>query len=160
MNIKIDVLDPASIDAAIEQLEQYQQDLKRKSNEIAKRLAGMGAVKVSLDFSRAFYTGAKDISVNVEARDNGYAVIASGETVLFVEFGAGIRYGGGHPEAGKWGMGPGTYPEGKGHWDQPYGWWIPGGEHTYGNPPSMTMYNTEKDLIREIERVAREVFQS
>lgn len=160
MNIKINVFDPASIDAAIEQLEEQKQDLKQKGRELCERLAEMGAVKVSLGFSRAFYTGLKDVSISVEPRGDGYAIIASGETVLLVEFGAGIRYGYGHPEAGKWGMGPGTYPEGKGHWDQPYGWWIPGGDHTYGNPPSMTMYNTEKDLIREIERVAKEVFQS
>ena len=160
MNIYVNVFDLASIDAAIEQLEEYRQDLKRKANEIAEKLSRYGLTLAEASFAGAAYDGNKDIRVTRDPIKNGYRITASGMTVLFVEFGAGITYGGGHPEDGKWGMGPGTYPEGKGHWNQPYGWWIPGGEHTYGNPPSMTMYNTEKDLIREIESVAKEVFAS
>ena len=134
--------------------------LKRMTDEICKRLADMGAVKASLEFSRAIYTGEEDHEISVEARDGGYAVIASGATVLFVEFGSGL-IGYGHPEVN--GYGPGTYP-GKGHWNDPNGWWIPreknGGhsQHTYGNPANMPMYNTIKDLEGEIERMVKDTF--
>lgn len=156
-------LDPSSIDAAIGELKTYSAWVKAKAAELASRLADMGAVNVSLGYSRAVYTGVNDIAVTVEQRsENSYAIVANGEAVLFVEFGAGVTYGYGHPEPSVEGvaMGPGTYPSEKGHWDDPRGWWIPGSEHTYGNPPSMTMYLTAKDLRNQLESIAREVFST
>lgn len=162
MKIKVE-LSVASIDAAIKQIEQYKNDLNRKTNELAQRLASMGATNVSLGFSRAIYTGPTDYDVTVEdLGENKYRIIASGETVLFAEFGSGVTYGGGHPLNSKFGYGPGTYP-GQTHAMTGKGWYLPkskGGGHTYGNPPNMPMYNTSKDLRNEIERVAREVFKS
>lgn len=164
MNIRIDAFDESSVDNAIKRLKDYQKKLDKRVDEIASRLAAMGATKVSLGFARSVYNGPKDVDVTVENRGNGqYAIVASGETVLLAEFGAGARYGYGHPEANTFGMGPGTYPEGKGHWNDPNGWWIPksaGGGHTYGNPPNMPMYNTEQELKKEIARVVREVLSS
>ena len=156
MNINI-TIDQSSLDRAVSQLNEYSENLREKANQICERLASYGAVQASLGFSRAFYTGQSNFDISVEPIDNGYAIIAGGETVLFLEFGAGVTMGYGHPEPE--GFGPGTYP-GKGHWDQPYGWWIPGGEHTYGNPPTMAMYNASKEIRQEVERVAREVLLS
>lgn len=143
-------------------LKEYDKWIKKKSDELCKRLAEMGAVKASLNFARAVYTGPEDHEITVEPRDGGYAVRASGETVLFVEFGTGL-VGYGHPEAHD--MGPGTYP-GKGHWNDPKGWYLPkekqgkdGTKHTYGNPPNMPMYTTVKELEHELARVVREVFE-
>jgi hypothetical protein len=161
--ITIDIFNPASIDAAVKEIRDYADWVKRKTDELARRLADMGAVNVSLGYSRAVYTGGNDISVTVEQQgENSYAIIANGEAVLFVEFGAGVTYGYGHPQPSVEGtpMGPGTYPSEKGHWNDPKGWWIPGGEHTYGNPPSMTMYLTAKELRNQLEDIAREVFSS
>lgn len=116
----------------------------------------MGATIASIGFSRAFYTGDVDLDIEVEDRGNNtYAVVASGETVLFLEFGSGVTMGYGHPDP--MGYGPGTYP-GKGHWDSPHGWWLPTGEHTYGNPPTAAMYNAAQDIKSQVEAVAREVF--
>lgn len=160
MKIKISQ-NTVSINSAIRELNDYQKDLERKGKEICRRLADYGKSLAVTAYSGTQYDGNKDVSVTVEERTNGYAIVASGETVLFLEFGAGVTYGYGHPQADQFGMGPGTYPDGKGHWDDPNGWWIPksaGGGHTYGNEPSMAMYNAAKDLRAEIERVAREVF--
>lgn len=157
--IKVNVLDPASIQSAIRELDEYKKWIERKTDELVRRLADMGAVNVSLGFSRAIYTGDKNVNVTVEQRGpNSYAIVASGESVLFLEFGSGITYGYGHPQAGEFGYGPGTYPSDKGHWDDPHGWWIPGGQHTYGNPPSMTMYLTGKELHDRLTEIAKEVF--
>ena len=134
--------------------------LQKKSDELCKRLADMGAVRASLEFSRAIYTGPEDHEITVEPCEGGYKVRATGSTVLFVEFGTGL-IGYGHPELS--GMGPGTYP-GDGHWDDPEGWWLPreknGGhsQHTFGNPPNMSMYSTVKELEQELARVVKEVF--
>ena len=135
-------------------LKEYDKWLKRKSDELAKRLADMGAVKAELNFAAAYYDGDEEHAITVEPIDGGYSVKASGRTVLFVEFGTGLN-GYGHPELH--GMGPGTYP-GKGHWDDPNGWWYAHGQHSHGNPPNMPMYNTVKELEQELARVVREVF--
>lgn len=155
MNITVNV---QGLDELINQLNSYNDSLERKANELCNRLAQYGLTLADASFSGAAYDGTKDVSVSVEPTENGYRIVASGGTVLFIEFGAGVTYGYGHPEPLE--FGPGTYPSDKGHWDDPNGWWIPGGQHTYGNPPSMTMYNTTKDLEREIERIAKEVFSS
>ena len=154
-------LSAASIDSAIKQLKEYKTELRRKAQKICERLAVSGAVNVSLGYATAIYTGRKDYSVTVEEIRDGYRILADGETALILEFGAGVTYGYGHPQADEFGMGPGTYPDGKGHWDDPAGWWIPkehGGGHTYGDPPSMAMYKTAKELRDRVLDVAREVF--
>ena len=136
-------------------LKEYDKWLERKTKELCERLATMGAIRASANFGVIKYDGHEDHSISVEKRGDGYAVIASGSTVLFVEFGSGL-IGYGHPEAH--GMGPGTYP-GKGHWNDPDGWYYEHGKKSYGNPPNMPMYSTVKDLERELARVAKEVFE-
>lgn len=152
------------VDAALRGVEAYKKWIVRKSDELAGRLAEMGVVNASIEFARAFYVGNNDTQMSIEHRGDGrYAVIAQGEAVLFIEFGSGL-IGYGHPETQ--GFGPGTYP-GNGHWDDPNGWYLPkdkwaadGTKHSYGNPPAMAMYNTVKELERELDRVVREVFAS
>lgn len=156
-------LSSRSIQAAINEMEAYKNSIDTKMNLLCRRLAEMGAVKVSIGYARAIYSGDKHISVSVEQTPTGYAIVASGESVLFVEFGAGAKYGHGHPQNSEFGMGPGTYPSDKGHWNDPKGWYIPkahGGGHTYGNPPSAVMYETAKDLREAILNAAREVFSA
>ena len=163
MKIKVS-LSPSSIDAAIKQLEDYSKDLDRKAKELCKRLADMGAMYAEWNFSGVIYAGDIDYKITVDRVDaNTYAIKANGETVLLMEFGAGVKHGYGHPQAAEFGMGPGTYPNGKGHWDDSKGWWF--GEkgnwtHTYGNAPGMPMYNAAKDLRKEILDIAREVFKT
>lgn len=163
MKIKVS-LSPSSIDAAIKQLEDYSKDLERKAQELCKRLADMGAMYAEWNFSGVLYAGDVDYNITVDRVDaNTYVIKANGETVLLMEFGAGVKHGYGHPQAAEFGMGPGTYPNGKGHWDDPKGWWF--GEkgnwtHTYGNAPGMPMYNAAKDLRKEILDIAREVFSN
>lgn len=158
------IVAPLSVDGIgrlQKELKKYQAWQKRKAKELAERLAMLGASTASIRFSRAVYTGVKDANVSVVAAPNGYTVKADGESVLVIEFGSGVTYGSGHPEASQYGMGPGTYPDGKGHWDDPRGWYLPkekGGIHTYGNPPAMPMYEARKAIEQELPRIVREVF--
>ena len=142
-------------------VEEYRKWQERKTAELLDRLTTLGASTASIRFARATYTGLKDATVTVEPITKGYVVKAEGESVLFLEFGSGIRYGEGHPENAEYGMGPGTYPDGKGHWDDPKGWYLPkdkGGGHTYGNPPAMAMYEARKSIEQELVRIVKEVF--
>ena len=158
------VIVPLSV-SGIEQLQkavgEYQKWQEQKTAELLDRLAMLGASTASIRFARATYTGLKNATVTVEPIANGYVIKAEGQSVLFLEFGSGIRYGSGHPENAEYGMGPGTYPDGKGHWDDPKGWWLPknkGGGHTYGNPPAMAMYEARKSIEQELARIVKEVF--
>lgn len=155
MTVDVNVFDYASVSRATRRLDEYYADLIEKANTVCERLATIGAVRASLDFSRAIYNGTNDVDVTVEPIDNGYAIHATGNAVLFIEFGSGASYGYGHPEPE--GYGPGTYP-GKGHWDDPNGWWYGNHEHSYGNPPAAAMYHAKQDVLQEVQRIADEVF--
>lgn len=155
-------LSESGIQKIQDELMVYRKWQEEKARELAERLAALGTTVASIRFSRAVYTGKKDVEVTVEALPNGYKVKADGESVLFIEFGSGVTYGYGHPEAGEFGMGPGTYPDGKGHWDDPKGWYLPksaGGGHTFGNPPAMPMYEARKAIEQELPRIVKEVFR-
>ena len=155
-------LSESGIQKIQDELMVYRKWQEEKARELAERLAALGATVASIRFSRAVYTEKKDVEVTVEELPNGYKVKADGESVLFIEFGSGVTYGYGHPEAGEFGMGPGTYPDGKGHWDDPKGWYLPksaGGGHTFGNPPAMPMYEARKAIEQELPRIVKEVFR-
>ena len=159
--IHIDVFDPASINNAVREIEEYKKWVQKKTKELAKRLAAIGVTLAAIEYSRVPYQGLKDVNLSIEvgAKPNQYDIVANGETVLILEFGAGVRYGYGHPQAEQFGYGPTTYP-GQTHAADPNGWYIPGGEHTYGNPPAMAMYLTGKELHQRVLEVAKEVFNS
>ena len=156
----------------LRRIDEYRNNVQRKANELARRLADMGATNVSLMFARAIYDGTPDNNIEVEQEEeNKFVIKASGTTVMFVEFGTGVYYADDHPLAAEFGLIRGSF--GKGHGKQETwayygepgsnGWTTskrPGLVFTHGNPANMPMYNTAADLRNEIERVAREVFQS
>lgn len=158
----IDPFDAGSIDEAIAGLEELQKFLEDRTKLLVQRLAEIGFSVAKATFSTAVCDGTNDVSVSIEQRgETACAVVATGEATLFLEFGSGVTLGYGHPLAGEYGMGPGTYPDGKGHWDDPRGWYLPkekGGGHTYGNPPSGAMYSAVKEIELEFARIAQEVF--
>ena len=156
--ITINPLDQGSINNAIKELQRYKAWVQTKENELRIRLATMGATVASIQFSRAIYNGTNDVTVRVDNTGSVAVIYAEGEAVAFIEFGSGAKYGYGHPEAGKFGTGPGTYPEGKGHWNSPNGWWYGHNEHSYGNPPAMAMYQAREQMVEQITQIARQVF--
>ena len=154
-------LSDKSISNAIKELRQYSAWVQSKEAELRSRLAMMGATVASIQFSRAIYNGSNDVSVRVDDTGSVAVIYAEGESVAFIEFGSGIKYGYGHPQAGEFGFGPGTWSdgdEGKGHWDNEHGWWYGSGQHSYGNPPAMAMYTAVKEITENVTRIAREVF--
>lgn len=157
---KIEIkLTDRSIGNAIKAVERYQAWVSEKEKELRSRLAMLGATVASIRFARAIYTGSNDITVRVDDTGSKAVIYAEGEALLFIEFGAGITYGYGHPQAGEFGYGPGTYP-GKGNWDNPKGWWFGSSQHTFGNPPAMAMYDAVQEIAKSVTEIAREVFRS
>lgn len=173
MKIKVS-LNTASIDNVIKQLESYQQKVERAGEYIAKRLSDMG-FEVAIQIINAHYfSGATAESLTcIEQGKGKYVIYAQSKAILFLEFGAGAKYGYGHPMAKDFGMGPGTYP-GQGHWNDPNGWWFPtddprlirkigsdgqGYGHSYGNAPHMPFYLADRKMRDNILKVAKEALQ-
>lgn len=163
-------LSPSSCDRALKQLGAYKTQASNKMDLLCKRLAEYGLTKAEVYFDAALYDGIKDVKLDVTKMDNGYSLIASGKTVAFLEFGAGVHYPNDHPKAGELGIEHGTYGKGKGANDYWFYTGQPGnagGElaigHknstiTHGNPANMPMFQTAQDIRGEIVRIAQEVF--
>ena len=149
------------INDAIKELRRYARWVEQKTDELRIRLATLGASVASIEFRRAIYNGTNDVSVRVDDIGSVAVIYAEGEAVAFIEFGSGKKYGYGHPEASKFGFGPGTWSDGsdgKGHWDNPNGWWFGSGQHSYGNPPAMAMSRAVNEMAEQLTKIAWEVF--
>ena len=150
-----------SLKNAVKELRRYSAWVQNKEDELRMRLAMLGATVASIKFSRAIYNGSNDVSVRVDDTGSVAVIYAEGESVAFIEFGSGKKYGYGHPQATELGFGPGTWsdgPDGKGHWDDDRGWWYGSGQHSYGNPPAMAMYSAVKEITENVTKIAKEVF--
>lgn len=163
------VIDLAHLDVAIKELEDYKKSIKTKLKILEERLAIYGANIARVSFSNAMYAGDNDVEVSVEKikYGKGYKIVAKGQAVVFIEFGTGI-INPEHPQSAEFGFAHGTYGKGKGK--NPKGWVYVGSQgnagqrvrdgvyRTMGNPPSRSMYEASKSMAKEIENLAREVF--
>lgn len=145
--------------------------LKSKSQEILKRLVLSGYTIADYAYGDAEYDGTKDISLSMNFNGNTAELVASGSTVLFVEFGTGIVFTDENPKAAQLGFIRGTYGKGRG---SNLSWTYVGepgsnGEiihekqdgstvvKTQGNPPANAMYEASKTIRNEMITVVREV---
>lgn len=167
-------LDSDSIQQAIDDLKKYKKKLEKAAKEMAKQLSELGFDVAFSIMDGHIFTGDTINSLDVkQTGNNTFVLVANSKAILFFEFGAGVKYGKGHPLAGEFGYGPGTYP-GKGHWDDPNGWYYPTDDprlivkttedgktygHSYGNKPHMPFYNASKTMRENILKIAREVLK-
>lgn len=163
MKIAINPFDKKSIASAEKLVRQYKKDFEVKEREFCRRLAEIGVSVAQAGFATADYDGVNDVVVFLEKTANGYAVVASGETVGFIEFGTGVRY----PE---WDGSDVEYippphgSYGKGQGKNPWGWWFRGSDgavaqHTYGNMPAEAMLTARNQMIEQVTTIAREVWR-
>jgi hypothetical protein len=163
MRIRVNPFDKNSIDAAIKLLKQYEKEFAAKEAEFTRRLAELGVRVAGGIYSTADYDGEHDVSVYLKKNSDGYAVIAEGATVGFLEFGTGVR----NREWGGNGLDYTPPPHGsygKGHGKQPYGWWFKSQDygvtmHTYGNPPAEGMLTARNEMVQRVAQIAREVWR-
>lgn len=162
MKIVVNPLDDKSVDNALKELKRYKKWVQEKEALLRQRLAQLGESTANIKFSQAVYDGTNDVSVRIEDNGNKATIYAEGSAVLFIEFGSGAKHGNGHPEAGNFGYGPGTYsegPSGKGRWEDPNGWYYAHGKRSWGNPPAMAMLNARDTMVEQLTAIAREVFK-
>lgn len=159
-------LSPASVDRAIKELEEYETHLKERCTAYGQALKQFGLTRLKAELLPHIDSGETIGSITAidESTDNTvrFRLCVTSEAILFLEFGAGIKYSSeSHPQAGDFGYGPGTYP-GQGHWNDPDGWWYQGDDgeyyHTYGQPANKPIYITAQQMREQLVTLARQVF--
>ena len=163
-------LSTKEINRAIKELEQYKQELIRKEKLLLEKLSYVGVKEASIRFTTAMYDGVNDSAVDLEQTATGYAVVARGTAVAFIEFGSGVYHNGSEPYPNprpEGIVGIGEYGKGKG---KRKAWFYQGepgsnGEvqpsgvvKTRGNPAAMPMYYATEEMKRSILQIAKEVF--
>ena len=106
--IEVNVLSNKSINSAIKELRAYKKELDDKYEDFLLKLG----IKIE-DYLNGLYDNAewfnRNYAIDVDPSKNGLVITASGESVAFIEFGAGVSAGNGkyelpHEEfyAGSW----------------------------------------------------------
>jgi len=157
-------LDPKSIGQAIKEVKSYQKWVEEKTKQLCERLAILGAHEASVRFTTAIYDGNNDVTVEVSPIENGWAIIANGNAVCFIEFGSGVYHNPTEPyplprPAGV--VGIGEYGKGYGK-RQGWAYQDESGDKVYtrGNPAAMPLWYATQEMEREIYKIAKEVFGS
>lgn len=155
-------LSTKSINDAIKELKAFRDSLEGKKDKLLKELGEIGVREASVRFTTAMYDGVNDSDVTLESTNNGYAIVAKGKAVAFIEFGAGVYHNGSEPypdprPAGI--VGIGEYGKGYGKRNT----WVyrdDAGDKvfTHGNPAAMPMWYASEEMRSQIETIARRVF--
>ena len=166
-------LNASSINTAIKEIKEYQKDIEKKSKELRHEIAEELKKEIEKIVRSSMVDdlvdgGYKTPNVTVSYRDHGEnttVVAAIGSDIVWIEFGAGVHYNGGvgtkpNPYANEVPgiVGIGEYGQGRGAQDK----WVfsdgDGSHWTYGTKATMPMYNATKNVLRNIEDIARRVF--
>lgn len=155
-------LTTSSIDNAIKELKAYRYSIDRKKDKLLEELANIGVREASVRFTTAMYDGVNDSSVTLKPIKDGYAIIAEGHAVAFIEFGSGVYHNSGEPYPNPRPdgiVGIGEY--GKGHGKrQAWGFKNEADELviTHGNPAAMPLWYASEEMRNKIAKIAQEVF--
>lgn len=155
-------LSATSIDNAIKTLDAFKKDLREKEDKLMRALGEIGVKEASVRFTTAMYDGTNDVSVKLDTTKNGYAIIAEGKAVAFIEFGAGVYHNTGepYPNPRPTGIvGIGEYGKGYGK-RKAWGYRDDTGELviTRGNPAAMPMWYASEEMKNSITKIVREVW--
>lgn len=149
------------IEAVLKRLNALKAEIEQKRKLFCERLAGIGVETAEIGFQSVAYDGTNDVEVGAaEWEDENTLVIrASGTSVLFIEFGAGV-YNDAYPVEPPAEISPrGTYGKGYGK-RRAWGYYDENGQTviTHGNNPARAMFDAGQRMREEIARIAKEVF--
>ena len=188
---KIFEIDYSGYNEAIKNLEELEKKKDRQMQLVAEALAREGCRIASMYYSTAAYAGTNDVTVTWNPMSEKYQaeVVATGNAVMFIEFGTGITKKGA-PEAeaellSGFPLQHGAY--GKMQGANPHGWWYKGKPtdnmpldttvamrhkkdgtayartgyiHTYGNDAIPAMYLSRKEVCEHFMQIIDEVMKN
>ena len=170
MRIALNPFDKQSLDTAWKTIEQYKKDFKEKEQTFLRRLAEIGVIVAEVGYTNGTdYRESSEITVSLEETPNGYAVVAAGRPVGFLEFGTGRpdrnrEWKDTNNVSGKPYTPPPRGSYGKKQGLNTHGWWFypyPGAsaEHTYGEVPAEAMLTARDYMVEQVIAIAREVWR-
>lgn len=148
MNISI-----SGVERILERIKRLS-DLDARCAEIAKRLCEIGEPIVK-------QVHGNHASVWSEPTKNGYKVVAEGEDVLFIEFGAGDAAGSENslyddvPSSAR----PGSWSIGHARMYSRYGFWVFAGQIIHEVQPTPAFYYAYEYMVQNLPKIAQEVFE-
>ena len=164
-------LDKQSIDEAIRQLNEYDKAVHDRLLEACDKVAQVGVDNMQSIYQTATYPGTNDVSVGKTSDEHGTTIAATGSSVSFIEFGAGITFGPQGVYAAKAGaVGLGHYGKKQGGTGYPWiyvgdpgtGSWPvrgrSGANYTLGNPAANALPQAMKTMEENRMRILREEF--
>lgn len=154
-------LGKGEIERAIRELKHYKQEFLDREKRLIEGLAEIGLKEASVRFTTAMYDGINDVSVRLDTTANGYVIVAEGQAVAFIEFGAGVYHNGSEPYPNPRPngiVGIGEYGKGYGK-RKAWGYTDESGELviTRGNPAAMPMWYASEEIKNSVLKVVREV---
>lgn len=163
-------LSQKSIQNAINEVRKYQRELIDKNEVFVRRLAELGIPIIDQNIADA--EGDSDKNHNTYIKINSFGsyseakLVVEGSDLLFIEFGSGVHYNGSagtspHPKGEEFGYTIGSYGKGQGSKDFWF-YYADTGEAvmSHGTESTMPVYRASQEIIRNIRRIAREVFGS
>lgn len=158
--IVIDPFDPSTYDAAIEHAEAMGKLLAERGQKICLRLAEIGKAEAEAHFTPE--AGNSDVTLSVVPTAEGAELIAEGDDLYFMEFGAGAQAGAGYdtgiiePPVD---IAPGSWSRSEQGTKEfaTYGSWHHKKAKYTGLVPQMGMYHAYKASEAQAQKVAEEV---
>lgn len=164
------------VERAIKELKRYEGRLVTRCNVFVGKLTEMGMTVAKAKIGEAPLGKYVRLNVKYEHSKTGCKAIlfATGDTLntpsgsintlMMIEFGSGWKLNPvENPKASEFGMGVGTYPN-QTHAFDPNGWYYLGTDdkwhHSYGVKATMPMYNADVEILLNIQKIAKEVFNS
>lgn len=163
----------SGIKALQKQLADYRDGLQFKCRELAEKLSerGVEIARVQIADLDAIFTGELIQSIHSEYKDSNkygaiFAVVADSSHAVFVEFGTGQRgidkpYPYPLPEGVSWDYATGKTIRQNAKTGKYY-WFYPGQDgqwhYTEGMPSRPFMHITSMELIKEVPKIAKDIF--
>ena len=164
--IAMNLFDSASIQRAIDELQDYKKQIRKNTAELQTELTKRVQERAidNYNWASALYEGTGTVIVNSGTADGGHGVWAEGDLAYFLEFGTGVHY---NPDVSH-GDYPGNVPDGvldigeygQKHGKQQYWTFQQGGQTvvTQGIRHHDCLFNAAEQTKQEITEIAREVF--
>lgn len=153
MKIVINSLSVAELQKAIDKLNAYQESLQDKAQQLCEKLADEGASVAQANYGSS-------VAVTTTPSEHGSKIVADGDAVVFMEFGAGDSADSSHDMAGNlpFPVYPGSYSELNSQEYSTWGYWWFGHRKYYEVPPRRGLLEATRHIESIYAQRAREVF--
>lgn len=158
-------MSPESINRAVRLLNVYKRRERNKMEELMRRLSDIGLATARVRFELGAGEGNVAPDVFVERTETGFKIVAQGGDLYIIEFGAGDAAGN-HPDKDTAPVDTSKGSLSKRNTGEyaTYGSWhhkVNGEKRKYTELPAyMPMYHAAREMERNIEKIAKEVFST